>query len=128
MKKEWWIVIILAIVLIVLGIFLYNYYSENNDLTSRINQLTGDNEQLLKDKNDLLIENKEIKDNLDMLQKDVSQIYKTCPLQNPCKGRYPGISWYCNNVGDQSDVSTASHICICTPDCQLNQTTYQNIN
>ncbi len=127
MKKEWWVVIALVIVVIVLGILLYNGSMENKSLNSEIEKVVADSEQLLKEKNDLLLENKAVKDELDLIQKDVAKIYKTCMNENACKGRYPGISWYCNNVGDPAEISMASHLCQCTTDCQLNATQINTI-
>ncbi len=56
-----------------------------------------------------------------LLKDDVAKIYKTCITQNICKGHYPGVSWYCNNVGDEA-VSNPSHICVCDSSCNLNAT------
>jgi hypothetical protein len=62
-----------------------------------------------------------------MFENDLKELEKTCPTSNACKGRFPGISWKCNNVGDLADSATASHTCICTSDCILNITQIKNI-
>lgn len=89
---------------------------------------------LKKTNSDLLTERGQLKDEIESykakiaktdaelakLQEDVAKIYKTCITNNACKGHYPGISWNCNNVGDE--VSDPSHTCVCDSACNLKAT------
>ncbi len=127
MKKESWIIIIFIVVAIGLGVVYYLEHQENNNLSSKIFELETDKQNVIIEKETLIIENKELRDKLQLLEDDVRAIYKTCINENVCKGHYPGISWYCNNVGDSSDLATASHLCGCNVDCQLNATEIKNI-
>jgi len=111
-KKSIWI-IILSILLVLVCIFAYLEFR-------RIVELKSLNMQLETDKTNLINDNKDLNLDLEMLNAKVAKIYRTCMTNNACKGRYPGISWYCNNVGDAVD--DASHICICDVSCNLNAT------
>lgn len=127
MKKENVIISILVILLISVSVFSFLTYnktvmlnSEIETLNTDIIQLNNDKEQLIADKDSLVLENGDLKDKLQRIQADVSTIYKTCMKDNACKGRFPGISWECNNVGDE--VSDPSHNCVCDSSCNLNAT------
>jgi hypothetical protein len=112
-------IILLVIIFILVAILCYGIYTgfrvkaEINSLQSQIQQLNADNSQLTEEKDNL-------QKNYDLLVKDVANIYKTCMKENTCKGRYPGISWLCNNVGDE--VSDPSHTCSCDSSCNLKAT------
>lgn len=104
------LIIILISVIVILGCVLaYEIYTgiqikeENNQLTIQNQNLTSQLDKLQK--------------GYDLLKDDVAEIYKTCITQNICKGHYPGVRWYCNNVGDE--VSDPSHICVCDSSCSL---------
>jgi hypothetical protein len=80
------------------------------------NQLNIDN-QFLKGELD------ELQKNYDLLYQDVQKIYLSCPNEGPCKGHFPQMSWYCNNVGDEIIVyDYASHICVCNNSCEMTAT------
>lgn len=128
MKKELWIIIALAVIAIALGAIAYMNYGENQKLNSEITRLNADNEKLNADKAQTLADNKNLRDELQLLNEDVAAIYKTCITQNACKGHYPGIRWYCNNIGDAvQDIAMASHLCECDSACELKTTIVQNI-
>lgn len=117
MEKRNKTTIILGSIIVVLVVILgYGFYTgvrvkaEINNLNSQINQLTGE-------KDGLTSQLSALQKNYDLLIKDVAQIYKTCMKENACKGRYPNISWQCNNVGDEAD--NPSHTCICDSSCNL---------
>jgi len=128
MKKEVWIIIVLAVLAVIFGILAYIGYNETKELDSQVIQLNADKEQLFNDKENALIENKKIRDELQLLNEDVAEIYKSCITQNACKGHFPGIRWYCNDVGDAvSDMTLASHLCECDNVCELKTTVVQTI-
>ena len=128
MEKKKVITGLLILIIMLLAIFAIIEYNKNLQLNIRNNQLEADRAQISKDKEDVMnqfeqyriqSQNDHLKYN--MLLEDVAKIYKTCITQNACKGRYPGIRWDCNNVGDE--VSTnPSHICVCDSSCNLNAT------
>ena len=122
MKKEGWIIIILAIIAVALGILAFIHYTEINKLNSIISGLEDEKTNLMNEKETLILENKDLQDKLQLLEEDVKKIYKTCYNENTCKGHFPGVTWYCNNVGDVAPLSDASHTCVCDSSCQLNAT------
>jgi len=121
---SFWILIVLLIIALA---FVGYLYSENANLQSEKGKLIQDNE-LLTSENAILTTDKEnlldkvaSKDSqLSMLQSDVESIYKSCVTQNACRGRYPNVSWLCNNVGDEA--SNPSHTCVCDSSCNLKTT------
>jgi cell division protein FtsL len=117
------LIIIIVILAIILGYCIYAGYKLKAEISSLNNQLS----QLSEEKNNLVSERDNLRtdfDNLqkkyDMLNQDVQKIYKSCFRENACKGRFPGVSWYCNNVGDETD--NPSHICVCDVSCDMNAT------
>jgi hypothetical protein len=108
------IIILISVIIILVLILGYGFYTgmrvkaELENLHSQINQLSSDKD---------VLQNK-----YNLLEQDVAKIYKTCMNQNACKGRFPNVSWYCNNVGDESSYAMASHVCICDASCNLNLT------
>lgn len=114
------VIVVLSIILIY-GIYTgFKVKAELNNLNNQIVQLTDDKTNLINERNSLQtkVSNLESKNNL--LTQDVAKIYKTCITENACKGHYPSVSWYCNNVGDE--VADYSHICVCDSACNLNAT------
>lgn len=128
MKKENLIIVVLVILAVALAFVAYREYNETNNLNEKISGLEDERSQLINERESLILENKDTMDKLFLLEQDVAKIYKTCINENACKGRYPGVSWYCNNVGDQAESITASHTCQCDVSCQLNATQIKNIN
>ena len=123
------LVLVLAVLLVAVAIFAGIMYNKTTLLNSEIDKLNSQVSTLNNDKSQLVVERDSLRSNLttlqsqiNMLQQDVAQIYKGCINNNACKGRYPGVRWLCNNVGDQADNNTASHICVCDASCQLNAT------
>jgi len=107
------VIVVLSIILIY-GVYTgFKVKTELNNLNSQIVQLKDEKESLQNKITEL-----ESKNNL--LTQDVAKIYKTCLTENACKGHYPSVSWYCNNVGDE--VADYSHICVCDSSCNLNAT------
>ena len=120
MKKNVVVIVLVSVIIILLIILGYGVYTGVkvkamiNSLNSEIGQLTTEKESLNSQLNSL-------QKNYDLLKDDVVKIYKTCIVENICKGHYPGVSWYCNNVGDEAS-NNPSHICACDSKCNLNAT------
>ena len=102
-------IFLILVVVILSGILAYGVYTgikvkeELINLNSQINRLNEEKDVLQK--------------KYDLMVGDVAEIYKTCMKENVCKGRYPNVSWYCNNVGDET--GNPSHTCICDSSCNL---------
>jgi hypothetical protein len=107
-------IILISIIVILLAILAYGLYTGFR-VKAMINSLTLE-------KNNLTNQLSALQEKYNLLQQDVANIYKTCLRDNACKGRFPNVSWYCNNVGDEADLSNASHICVCDSKCDLNLT------
>lgn len=115
-------IILFSIIIVLLIILIYGLYTGFkvkgiiNSMQTEINQLNGD-------KDNLTSQLSSLHNQYNLLEQDATKIYKTCPYENACKGRFPNISWYCNNQGDYSpDISNAPYICVCSVDCQLTKT------
>ena len=111
------LVSIIILLLLILGYGLYSGFrvkAELQNLNSQINTLVSE-------KNVITSQFDNLKKDYDLLQQDIARIYKTCITENVCKGRFPNVSWNCNNVGDETNTNP-SHICFCTSSCQLNAT------
>ncbi|VVB83848.1 Uncharacterised protein [uncultured archaeon] len=106
------VIILISVVIILVLILIYGVYT-GFKVKAEIKRLNSQIAQLSEDKNNL-------QKNYDLLIQDVAQIYKTCIKENACKGHYPGVSWYCNNVGNEVD--NPSHTCVCDSSCNLNAT------
>jgi len=126
------LMLVLTVLLIGVIIFAGMMYNKTTLLNSEIDKLNSQISELNEEKTKLIEEKDSLKSNLTalqskikMLEEDVAEIYKSCHLDNACKGHYPGIRWFCNNVGDLADENTASHICVCDLTCQLNTTEIQ---
>jgi hypothetical protein len=125
-KKNVLTVVLISIIIILLLVLGYGIYSgtkvkaEVKELNSINNQLNIDKEQLNAEIVNLTYQRDVIQQKYDLLYKDVQSIYKTCIVENACKGRLPGVTWYCNNLGDE--VSDPSHTCICDSSCNLKAT------
>jgi outer membrane murein-binding lipoprotein Lpp len=122
-EKRSVLVMILISIIILLAIILgYGVYTgfkvkaEIISLNNQINQLTIEKQNLKQDYD-------ELKEDYDLLRLDVQKIYQSCINEGPCKGHFPEVSWYCNNVGDEISGSySASHICVCSSACEMNAT------
>src|SRR4030043_992871 len=105
------ILIFVAIAFCILSFVLYNknnvLNSENNKLMQDIDRLSQEKEVLINEGENLKSKVGVLESELSILEEDVANIYKGCILQNACKGRYPNIRWYCNNVGDPAEGSNA---------------------
>jgi len=109
------IILVVAIVVLVAlsGYFIYSDNQSKQEidiLTLELSDVRAQFKQVSDDK-------KELDSKYDLLVKDVAEIYRTCMNDNACKGRYPNVSWYCNNVGDEAD--NYSHVCKCDASCNL---------
>jgi cell division protein FtsB len=114
------VIVVLSIILIY-GVYTgFKVKAELISLNSQIIQLTDDKIKLTDEKNSLQTKISDLDSKYNLLEKDVQKIYKTCLKENACKGRFPSVSWYCNNVGDE--VADYSHICVCDSSCNLNAT------
>jgi hypothetical protein len=108
--------LIITILLIVLGYGVYTGFR----VKAMISSLETQVQQLTTEKNNLTSQLDALQHKYNLLEQDVSKIYKTCMKENVCKGRFPLVSWDCNNIGDE--VNNPSHICFCDNDCNLNAT------
>lgn len=111
-KRKIVIIILASVIFVLCCILAYGVYT-GFKVKAEINRLNNLNQDL-SSKLDTL------QGKYNLLTQDVASIYKTCMNNNACKGRYPGVSWYCNNIGDE--VSNPSHICVCDSSCNLNAT------
>jgi cell division protein FtsB len=125
-RKSIIVTILISVIVILVLILGYGVYSgfkvkaAIEELNNMNSQLNAENQQLKTDFNSLHDEKDILQKKYDMLYQDVQNIYKSCITQNACKGRFPGVSWFCNNVGDE--VSDPSHTCICDSSCNLKTT------
>ena len=125
MKKSKTTIILVSIIVILLLILVYGVF-QGFKVRAAINNLQSSNAQLIAEKDELRSQMDSLQDRYHLLEMDISKIYKTCPYENECKGRFPMISWYCNENGDYSpDTANAPYICVCNMDCQLNKTPVQ---
>jgi len=112
-------IVLVSIIIILSGILIYGVYTgvqvkkEFANLNSQISNLVAE-------KNDLTSQLDSLQKNYDLLKDDVFALEKSCISENACKGHFPNVRWYCNNVGDA--VSDPSHICVCDNLCNLNAT------
>ena len=119
MKKNVMTIVLVSIIVILSLILIYGVYT-GFKVKAAIRTLESDKSQLIYERDQCKTEVQSLNSELSLLQEDVVKIYKGCILENACKGRYPGVRWYCNNVGDE--VSNPSHICVCDSSCNLNAT------
>ena len=111
-EKRVLVMVLISIIIILCCIVAYGVYT-GFKVKAEISRLNEINQNLTSQLNSL-------QENYGLLVDDVAEIYKTCIKQNVCKGRYPKVRWYCNDVGDE--VSNPSHICFCDSSCELNAT------
>jgi hypothetical protein len=119
MKTKTLIIILISVIVILLAILIYGVYT-GFKAKAIINSMQTEINQLNQDKIDLNSQLKSLQNQYNLLQQDVAKIYKGCIKENACKGHYPGVRWYCNNVGDE--VTDHSHTCVCDSGCNLNAT------
>ena len=106
------VLVLISIIIILSGILAYGVYT-GFKVKAELIRLNAENQNLSSE-----LEN--LQGEYALLIDDVAEIYKTCLTENVCKGRYPGTSWYCNNVGNEVD--DPSHLCVCDASCNLNST------
>jgi cell division protein FtsB len=121
---------LIVILVIFIGYFIYTGIQVKKNvafLETELSILDESNQDLIENNDNLETENQNLMSKLDtfqikydMLKEDVEKIYKSCMPGNACQGRFPGISWNCNNVGDETD--DPSHICICDVSCKFKAT------
>jgi len=125
MEKRNWLIIFLITILVVVAIFAVLEFSKvsnlktiNNQLEEERTRLSQEKEQLLSEREELRNENKKLNSQIKMMEEDVNKIYKSCMTENACKGKYPGIRWECNNVGDFVE-DNPTHVCVCDSSCKI---------
>jgi len=121
MDKRGIITRVLIGIILVLFIVLVFLCIKQNKLSQEISDISAEKESIAQERDQILVEMSSVKDQLLILENDVRELEKSCIFDNACKGRFPGISWKCNNVGDLA-LENPSHICICNADCQLTLT------
>jgi cell division protein FtsL len=119
MKKNVILIILILIIIVLSSVLIYGVYTEFK-VKAVINSLQLENQQLNAEKENLTVQLNALAIKYGMLQDDVFQLKKSCITQNICWGHFPGVRWYCNNVGDA--VNNPSHICVCDSNCNLNAT------
>jgi cell division protein FtsB len=109
-------IILISVIIILSLILIYGVYTgmkvkeEFRNLNSQISNLVAE-------KNSITQELDTLQAKYELLQDDVFEMKKSCLSENACKGRFPGVRWYCNNVGDE--VPNYSHTCVCDNACNL---------
>lgn len=111
-------ILITAIIILILGLGLEAYMLRLTVL--ELSDSNSMNNQLNMEKQELISDLKSLQDDYSLLYQDVQEIYKSCINEGACRGRFPGVSWYCNNVGDETN--NPSHICSCDSSCNLKAT------
>jgi predicted nuclease with TOPRIM domain len=121
MKKEGskLVPILIIIIVILAGILIYGVYT-GMKVKEEFRNLNSQISNLVSEKNNLTSQLDSLQGKYNLLKDDVFEMKKSCLSENACKGRFPGVRWYCNNVGDE--VSNYSHICVCDNACNLNVT------
>ncbi len=114
-------IILISIIVVLLIILGYGVYT-GMKIKAVINSFQNQVQQLTAERDDLRTQVDSLQNQYNLLEQDVAKIYKTCMRENICKGYFPLVSWYCNNVGDEKDYSIASHVCFCDNRCDLNET------
>ena len=119
MKKNVTVIILVSVIVALSAVLVYGVYTGIRVRTV-INSLNSQIEQLSEEKENLTVQLNTLTVKYGLLQDDVFQLKKSCITQNVCWGHFPGVRWYCNNVGDAVD--NPSHICVCDSNCNLNAT------
>jgi len=117
-KEENKLTIVLISIIVVLVLILgYGFYT-GIKVQEEIRNLNSQITNLVSEKNNLTSQLDDLQSRYNLLKDDVFELEKSCITENACKGRFPGVRWYCNNVGDE--VSDYSHICVCDSSCVFN--------
>lgn len=118
MKKEAskLIIILFSVIIVLSGILAYGFYT-GIKVQEEIGNLNSQISNLVSEKNNLTSQLDDLQSKYNLLKDDVFNLEKSCLTENACKGRFPNVRWYCNNVGDE--VSDPSHVCICDNACTL---------
>lgn len=114
-------IVLVSVIIILLAVLGYGLYT-GMKVKGIINSFQIQVQQLTAERDSLRADISSLQNKYNLLEQDVAKIYKTCIKENACKGHFPSVSWYCNNVGDEADYSIASHVCICDSKCDLNAT------
>lgn len=111
------IIIILGIIIfLLLCVVGYGFYT-GLKIKSEILLLKEERDNFHNELNKVSEDKEDLNKKYELLLNDVAEIYKTCMTEDACRGRYPLVSWYCNNVGDE--VPDPSHVCVCDNSCKL---------
>lgn len=125
-KKSIFAVILISIIIILALIIGYGIYmgykikAEVTFLNNQVNQLSEERDNLISERDNLKTDLDNLQEKYGILILDIQKIYKSCITENACKGHLPGVTWYCNNIGDE--VSDPSHTCICDSSCNMKAT------
>ena len=116
-------IILVSVIILLSLILIYGFYTGfrvKEELANLNSQITN----LVAEKNNVTFQLDSLQKNYNLLKDDVFELEKSCLSENACKGRFPNIRWYCNNVGDEiiNPSHIASHICFCDNQCNLNAT------
>ncbi len=112
--------VILAFLFIVNFVFSYICYKKNVEIKENLALLIEERDSLILEKELLKSDLNYANQRIGLLVEDVANIYKGCINEEPCKGHYPEVRWYCNVEGDE--VSDPSHVCVCDASCQMSAT------
>jgi len=113
------LVSLIIILVLILGYGVYGGFKAKTKLT----QLNEEKNQLISERDSIKADYDELYDKYELIRLDIQNIYKSCLNEGPCKGHFPEVSWYCNNVGDEAN--DPSHICVCDSSCNMKATEIQ---
>jgi len=117
-------IVLISIIIILLGVLGYGVYTGFR-VKAELANLNSQIRNLVDEKNDLTSQLDLLQKNYNLLKDDVFELEKSCLSENACRGHFPNVRWYCNNVGDETNVNP-SHVCICDSACSLNITEIKN--
>jgi len=118
-RKSILVTILVSIIIFLLIILGYGVYA-GFQVRAQVANLNNEIVKLTIEKENLNSDLKSLQQDYNLLYEDIQKIYKSCLNEGPCKGHFPGMSWYCNVYGDE--VNDPSHICVCDSSCKMNAT------
>lgn len=124
MRKKSLTIIALSVLLTIAVLILIYGVFQGFKVKEKINQLENDREQISREKEDVLIQFEECRnevqtkqEELDRIKEDWNKIQKSCPGDSVCQGKIPFMRYKCNINGDA--VNDGNKICECDQNCNL---------
>lgn len=122
-KKSIALIILIILLLVAIAILIFGYF-QGTALMSRINQLERDRVQISNDKENVMAQLEQCRnqsqtdhEKLNMIMQDWSNIQKSCITDNVCRGKFPFMRYKCNAQGDAVD--NGDKTCECDTNCNL---------